>query len=175
MCAAHGGAERVRALPGVVVLVAAIALAAAGLIGTGHWGGTPAGRAAQTGERGGVSARAMAGATESVGQAGSGDVAGDTASSGDVGEGLAMTDEWDEAGELADVARARLESYRACGGVLVRAGYVDLLGRTWGCVVALDGGVEVCWVVQAADQAQSHVLIQRMEGVRWEEAYAAQT
>lgn len=88
--------------------------------------------------------------------------------------GPVETSEWNEDGGLEDVARARLESYRDEGAVLVRAGYVDLLGRTWGCVVALDGGAEACWVTQADGGGPSHVVVARMEGSRWRDDYGAQ-
>ncbi len=67
-----------------------------------------------------------------------------------------------EAGELLEERRARGDC------VLARSGYLDLFGRTWGCVLQGNGWVEIClvsgtgadegcvvvsWLMSAADVA----------------------
>ena len=48
---------------------------------------------------------------------------------------------------LVEEGEAVLEGYRSRGDcVLARAGYLDLTGRTWGCVTQGAGWVEICIV-----------------------------
>lgn len=69
---------------------------------------------------------------------------------------------WDEEQELERTASNLLETYRTRGPcVLAQAGYLDLLGNTWGCVIAGDGWVDVC-VVRGAQQASS-VRVMRLD------------
>lgn len=76
-------------------------------------------------------------------------------------------------GSVQDAARDLLEGYAARGGsVLVRAGWLDLLGRTWGCVVSGAGWVDVCLVTERGEEV-SEVLVLRMEGEEWERAYGS--
>ena len=76
--------------------------------------------------------------------------------------------------DVPDAAAAELEAYEERGDVvLVQAGYLDLLGNTWGCVVAGPGWAEVCVVTRRAEGG-SEVTRLRMEERRWEDAYAAE-
>lgn len=69
-------------------------------------------------------------------------------------------------------AAAELERYRSLENVvLVRAGWLDLLGNTWGCVVSGPGWVELC-VVSELEPDTSQVKIVRMEAEQWGRAYA---
>ena len=57
-----------------------------------------------------------------------------------------------------------LERYRARGDcVLAQAGYLDLTGRVWGCVVQGDGWVEVCLVEEGDDGGGCSVSVVRMD------------
>ncbi len=52
-------------------------------------------------------------------------------------------------GDVGQVATRLLVSYRSQGTcVLAHAGYLDLLGCVWGCVVRGDGWVDICVVSQ---------------------------
>ena len=49
-------------------------------------------------------------------------------------------------------ARRVLEDYRQRGDcVVAQAGYLDLVGRTWGCVTQGEGWVELCLVSESTD------------------------
>lgn len=57
-----------------------------------------------------------------------------------------------EEGDVRDVAAGVVEEYRSrrdC--VVARAGYLDLLGKTWGCVMQGEGWVEICVVGEHED------------------------
>lgn len=57
-----------------------------------------------------------------------------------------------------------LEGYRARGDcVLAQAGYLDLAGRVWGCVVQGDGWAEVCLVEEGNDGDGCSVSVVRMD------------
>jgi hypothetical protein len=57
-----------------------------------------------------------------------------------------------------------LETYEVRGDcVLAKAGYLDLLGNTWGCVVQGDEWVELCVVSQAQDEEGSVVSTWHMD------------
>lgn len=74
---------------------------------------------------------------------------------------------------IQDAVREVLESYRGReGAVLVRAGWLDLLGGAWGCVVSGPGWVEVCLVGESG-QSSSSVEVLHMEAEEWERAYGA--
>lgn len=88
-----------------------------------------------------------------------------------VAEGLASLEERDVVGDLPDVAREVVGSYRDGGFVLVHAGYLDLSGRSWGCVVQGVDGPEACLISQGEGSDTSHVRVLRMEEERWEGAY----
>lgn len=69
----------------------------------------------------------------------------------------------DEAGEVEQVATRLLASYReGCDCVLAEAGYLDLLGSVWGCVVQGDKWVDVC-VVEQVDEASCRVHVMRLD------------
>ena len=57
-----------------------------------------------------------------------------------------------------------LERYRSRGDcVLAQAGYLDLTGRVWGCVVQGDGWAEVCLVEDGHDGNGCSVSVVRMD------------
>lgn len=75
----------------------------------------------------------------------------------------AQTVVWSEEGGVEQVATRLLATYRdgePC--VLCQAGYLDLLGRVWSCVVQGGGWVEIC-VVKEEDGA-SVVTLMRLDG-----------
>ena len=64
---------------------------------------------------------------------------------------------------LVEEGERVLGDYRARGDcVVARAGYLDLAGRTWGCVVQGAGWVELC-VVREVDEGGSEVVSWRMD------------
>lgn len=66
-------------------------------------------------------------------------------------------------GSVREAAAALLEERRAGGDcVLVRSGYLDLFGETWGCVLQGEGWVEVCVVSGDGDDTGSSVDVWRM-------------
>ena len=68
-----------------------------------------------------------------------------------------------EAGEVEQVATRLLTSYRDerdC--VLAEAGYLDLLGSAWGCVVQGDQWVDIC-VIEQVDEAFCRVHVMRLD------------
>ena len=66
--------------------------------------------------------------------------------------------------ELPDASQELVERYRDRGDCLMRqAGYLDLLGDAWSCVVQGPDWVDVCVVSSAADDAGSVVRVQRLE------------
>lgn len=63
-----------------------------------------------------------------------------------------------ESEPVPEAARAALAAYRDEGTcVLAHAGYLDLLGMVWGCVVQGDGWVDICTVSQTGDPGVSRV------------------
>lgn len=87
------------------------------------------------------------------------------------GDMLARADKtgsWESERPLVEEAQTILAGYRQRGDcVLARAGYVDLLGRAWSCVIQGDGWVDVC-VVRETDEGGSRVSVSRMEASTWE-------
>ena len=74
----------------------------------------------------------------------------------------------DSEGNVAQAASAELERYKSRGDcVLCRAGYLDLLGDVWGCLVQGPGWVEMCVVEEHEDGARSTVRTVRMEEEEW--------
>lgn len=68
-----------------------------------------------------------------------------------------------EAGEVEQVATRLLASYRDerdCA--LAEAGYLDLLGSVWGCVVQGDQWVDIC-VIEQVDEAFCRVHVMRLD------------
>ena len=68
-----------------------------------------------------------------------------------------------ETGEVEQVATRLLTSYRDerdC--VLAEAGYLDLLGSVWGCVVQGDQWVDIC-VIEQVDEAFCRVHVMRLD------------
>lgn len=79
-----------------------------------------------------------------------------------------------EEGDVAEVARTSLRAYQDQGLVLVEAGWLDLAGRTWGCVVWSGEWSEVCLVRGDASGEWSEVRVMRIAGSGWEEAHGSQ-
>lgn len=76
--------------------------------------------------------------------------------------------------DLTEAAADLLEGHQEDGPtVLAHAGYLDLLGNVWGCVVQGDGWVEVDVVQQ--DGEESIVSVIRMDEDAWEESYEMDT
>lgn len=70
----------------------------------------------------------------------------------------------------AEEAERVLDEYAARGDcVVARSGWLDLLGRTWGCVIQGEGWVDVC-VVGEREGGGSEVGVMRMDasGLRGE-------
>ena len=64
---------------------------------------------------------------------------------------------------LADEGERVLEDYRLRGDCIVaRAGYLDLSGKVWGCVVQGAGWVELC-VIREGDEGGSEVFSWHMD------------
>ena len=71
---------------------------------------------------------------------------------------------------MQDTAAQLLEEYARAGKcVLVRAGYLDLLGNNWSCTVVGDGWVDTVVVRGAEDPRKSEVKVVRMDVREWEE------
>ncbi len=68
--------------------------------------------------------------------------------------------------ELPDASQELVEQYRDRGDCLMcQAGYLDLLGDAWSCVVQGPDWVDVCVVSAAAGDSGSVVRVQRLEKV----------
>lgn len=66
--------------------------------------------------------------------------------------------------ELPEASQELVERYRDRGDCLMReAGYLDLLGDAWSCVVQGPDWVDVCVVSSASENAGSVVRVQRLE------------
>lgn len=75
--------------------------------------------------------------------------------------------------ELSGAATSLLEEYEQQDGVLlVRSGWVDLLGRVWGCVLMGPGWVDVCLASEEVGGAQTRIRTLRMEVSEWRDSYA---
>lgn len=79
----------------------------------------------------------------------------------DIGRYLPQEEDWElreESGDLPAVAKSILVSYRDRGDcVLAYSGYLDFLGKVWGCVVCGGEWVDVCVVSEEADGGSSQV------------------
>lgn len=72
---------------------------------------------------------------------------------------------------VVEAAREVLGEYRSQGEVvLAHAGWIDLLGRTWGCVVRGSSWSELCLVCEAGEG--SRVTTVRMEVAEWRDSHA---
>lgn len=73
---------------------------------------------------------------------------------------------------VQEAAEEAVVRYRDRGDCIVaRAGYLDLFGRTWGCVMQGCGWVDVCVVSQSEGEQTSTVKTVRMEVADWERVY----
>ena len=71
---------------------------------------------------------------------------------------------YEQVGDTAEVARDLLEAYKARGDcLLAQAGYLDLLGRVWGCVVQGGSWVEVCVVGELDEGERCQVRVLRID------------
>lgn len=94
--------------------------------------------------------------------------------SGDVITGGSGTRSWESERPLTEEAQTILVGYRQRNDcVLVRAGYVDLVGQAWSCVIQGDGWVDIC-VVRETDVGSSKVSVSRIENSMWEESLNAE-
>lgn len=85
--------------------------------------------------------------------------------------GLGEVRLYESSAGLPETASEVLSRYRDSGRcVLVRAGYLDLLGSAWSCTVRFGDAVEVC-VVSAAASGGSEVRVLRMEEATWDGDY----
>lgn len=76
---------------------------------------------------------------------------------------------------LQESASELLVRYRDRGDcVLCRAGYADLAGNVWSCVIQGLGWVDLCVVVQEDGDAGSSVSTLRLKVSEWEEEFDAQ-
>lgn len=76
-------------------------------------------------------------------------------------------------GSVEQVATRLLTSYRDAGDcVLADAGYLDLLGLVWGCVVRGDEWVDVCVVFEGQDASSCTVRVLRLEAAEVEGMFA---
>ena len=74
---------------------------------------------------------------------------------------------------VPESAGEALERYRQRGDAsLAHAGWLDLQGKGWGCVVTGGDWVEVCLVAWRSE-GESAVTKMRMEVGEWERAYGA--
>ena len=81
--------------------------------------------------------------------------------------------------DLPDAAAALLAEYGAePGTLLARSGWLDLVGRVWGCVVMGPGWVDVCLLSDGQSDGQSdgwtRVKTLRMEVSEWRDSYAGE-
>lgn len=68
---------------------------------------------------------------------------------------------------LEEAASECLRRYQEQGeAVLASAGYLDLLGRVWGCTIQGDGWVDVC-VIRSDEGGGSSVRVERLEVDAW--------
>ena len=128
-------------------LVAGLAVAALLALAAGPWGPEPDGGSPDE--------------ESPAGQEGDGAIGG-----GRLGElvGAAEASSYEsELGVVGEAARV-LEGYESAGDcVVAQAGYLDLSGRTWGCVLQGSGWVEICVVSERADGSGSAVGVWRMD------------
>jgi len=87
---------------------------------------------------------------------------------GQASDGRGGTSSWHSDLSLTDQARGMLLAYQERGDcVLAHADYLDLMGRTWGCVVQGEGWVEIC-LVQEASSGGSDVHVTELSASDWE-------
>lgn len=73
---------------------------------------------------------------------------------------------------LSETATELLRGYEQRGGcILARAGYLDLLGRAWGCTVVSGGRVETCLVREDGRTGGCVVSVIEMDEGAWSESY----
>lgn len=71
----------------------------------------------------------------------------------------------DADGTVEAVAEGVLEAYQEDGDcALAYAGYLDLMGSVWSCVVVGDGWSEICLVSEGGDGDAPQVRVIRIEG-----------
>ena len=113
--------------------------------------------------RGEGSGRAEEGAGDAAPSAGAPEGEGMPAPVADALSSAEETSVWCEK-PLVETGREVLEDFRSRGDcVLAGAGYLDLTGRTWGCVAQGAGWVEICVVREEADGGGCSVASWRMD------------
>ena len=87
------------------------------------------------------------------------------------GDGDSHVATYETSEELPDVAAELVSSYEEADDCLVRsAGYLDMFGSVWSCVMEGPGWVDLCLVSQGEDGCV--VRVTRMEAKEWERSYA---
>ena len=133
--------NRRRRRHGLAVLAAVMLLLAATSVVVHRAGGLGP---SEPSDSGNVSPAAAGEAAEPSDVDGVGEQASEAASQGSLAPGTDLF--------VQEAGRALLESYQEQGScVLVRAGYLDLLGQVWECTVLGDGWVDVCVVGEEED------------------------
>lgn len=149
--ARSGRASPLAALPVALLLVAMAAMLAAGPPGGAGSAAPPA--AGDGFQKGAASAGDLGPVAAEV---------GDGRLSGRVSARQVALDVPEAAGEV-------LRSYRDRGLLLVEAGWLDLGGDVWGCVVWSGKWSEVCLVSGDPSGSGSEVRVMRIEGSGWED------
>lgn len=139
-----------------VVLLGLALLAAVLLAGHPSVSVTEGGEGLVVGEPG--SGSLDSGASEPTGSGSS-----ENGASGISGSGVSPTSGYAET--LEGRAEVVLTSYQGASDcVLAYAGYLDLLGDVWTCVVVGDGWSEICLVSEGDDDGVASVRVVRIEG-----------
>ncbi|MDJ1121796.1 hypothetical protein QJ043_06910 [Olsenella sp. YH-ols2217] len=86
-------------------------------------------------------------------------------------DGRATRTEREFPSELPDAAATVLEEYRTGSWQLLQAGYLDLLGRCWGCVAMAPDKVQVC-VLSETDLGTSHADVLALSPKDWQDGGA---
>ena len=99
--------------------------------------------------------------------------AGDEAVAGnDAGDERMRLSTYESHKGMEATSRELVYRYRDEADCLLRqAGYLDLLGGVWGCVVEGPGWVDVCVVREQEQDERCMVSVARMEVTAWEERY----
>ena len=82
-------------------------------------------------------------------------------------DGVPGTQEWttvtQESGDLVHVAQNLLSTYRDAGDcVLAQAGYLDLLGSVWGCVVFGGEWADMCVIGEVEEGESCQICVLRL-------------
>lgn len=87
------------------------------------------------------------------------------------GDGDIHVTTYETSEELPDAAAELVSRYEEANDCLVRsAGYLDMFGNVWSCLMEGPGWVDLCLVSQGEDACV--VRVTRMEAKEWERSYA---